>query len=119
LAVLSLGIAIIALRLLSRLWRHASVDDHPLFRLLRDKPEQIVWVYGMATQWMPFGIEVQNSGLLYIKLIDGTEFCLSLRHDKLKLVSRTLRRFLPRAVFGYSPERAEQYRVNPAGLREV
>jgi len=118
LVALSLSMVLIALVLVNQLWQNASPDHHPLFQILREEPERIIWVYGMATQWMPFGIEVQKSGLLYIKLIDGKDFCLSLPHDKLKLVSRTLRRVLPQAVFGYNPERAEQYRVDPKGLLE-
>ena len=109
---------VFALGLLARLWRNSSPDHHPLMRLIYEEPEKVVWVYGVVTQRLPFGIQLTHAGLLYLKLVDGDDFCISLPTDKLKMVSRTLNRVLPNAVFGYTQEREEQYAIDPKSLTE-
>lgn len=90
---------------------------HPLRRLLQEQPEQIVWVYSVITERMPFGFKIAHNGILYFKLLDGNEWSVSLPADKLWMTSRILNRLLPKATFGYSPEHERRYKSNPATLK--
>lgn len=95
----------------------------PLLHLLQcdalgvtENPKQIVWVYSVVIQRMPFGFEFSQSGLLYFKLLDGNDITLSVPAEKLKLVLKYLGRLLPHIVIGYSEEREKLFLENPAGL---
>ena len=50
-------------------------------------------------------------------LDDGDEISVGLPAQKLKLISKFLNRILTETTFGYSQERAEQYRRDPNSLR--
>ncbi len=77
---------------------------------LRDHPDQFVWVYGMVTERMPFGLNLMRSGVLYLFDETGEGHSFSLPADQLLLVTKTLNRLLPRAEFGYTQERELRYR---------
>jgi hypothetical protein len=86
--------------------------DHRLLYLLRGAGagrREIVWIYSVRTQTMPFGLYLWERGTMYFKLLDGSEIVLSLPADQLKMVSKFLGRLLPHAAIGYSKERMEQY----------
>ena len=85
--------------------------QHPLHLLLRRHPETIVWIYTVQTQRMPFGIELFSGGTIYFHLANGEDLSMGLPADKLKLVSHTLSRLLPHATFGYSPEKAREFKA--------
>ncbi len=89
---------------------------HRLVELLHERPEEIVWVYSVVTRRRPYGIQVLPSGTMYFKLIDGDDITVGIDPEQLKLVSQILNRVLPRAVFGYSEERARLYARDPASL---
>lgn len=91
-------------------------EDIRLVRLLRDRPRQIVWVYSVVTEQLPFGLRLSRNGLLYFKLIDGDDICVSLPAKDCKLVSRFLNRLLPHATFGYSRDREQWYLADPRML---
>lgn len=94
-----------------------DLEMHPLYRTLMDEPEQIVWVYSLATQRMPFGLEIFKSGIVYLYLADGGHYSVSLPVRKLKLACKFLSRLLPHASVGYTPERAEKFQFNPKLLK--
>jgi len=77
---------------------------------LREQPERYVWVYGLMTERMPFGLNLMRSATLYLVEPDGTVHDFSLPPDKLLLVTKTLNRLLPHAEFGYTEERELKYR---------
>ena len=77
---------------------------------LREHPERIVWVYGMVTERMPFGLNLMRSAVLYLYDEAGEGHSFSLPTDQLLLVTKTLNRLLPRAEFGYTQERELKYR---------
>ncbi|MEM7572012.1 MAG: hypothetical protein AAF433_03885 [Bacteroidota bacterium] len=79
------------------------------YEILKDSPEEVVWVYTLVTQRLPFGLAFSHSSLLCLVLQDGEQLSISIPTQQLKLVSKTLNRVLPNAEFGYSKERAEQY----------
>ncbi|MBK7871726.1 MAG: hypothetical protein IPJ74_14140 [Saprospiraceae bacterium] len=88
-------------------------NDDRLMRLLEYQPKQIVWIYTVVVQRMPFGVHLFQSGTLFFKLIDGDEISIVLSEKKLKLACHTLSRLLPHATIGYSKEREVQYHQNP------
>ncbi len=77
---------------------------------LRARPERYVWVYGLVTERMPFGLNLMRSATLYLVEGDGTVHDFSLPAGKLLLVTKTLNRLLPHAEFGYTEEREMRYR---------
>ena len=77
---------------------------------LREHPERVVWVYGLVTERMPFGLNLMRSGTLYLVTDDGTFHDFTLGADQLLLVTKTLNRLLPRAEFGYTEERELRFR---------
>lgn len=98
------------------LYQFKQKKPFPLLHILKQNPKQIVWVYSVVIQRMPFGFEFSQSGLIYFKLIDGNDITLSLPAEKLKLVLKYLGRLLPHIAIGYSEERQKAYLKNPAQL---
>lgn len=94
-------------------WDEAS---NRLMVLLHLQPEQIVWVYSLVTEQMPFGFQFSRHGTLYFKLLDGDEITVGLRASQLKPVSEYLNDRLPHATFGYTRDREQWYLANPAML---
>lgn len=116
LATFGLAAALAGLKLLWDVLRRPTPEDEHLWQLLNHQPRQIVWVYTMTTQTMPFGFYLWERGTMYFKLLDGSEISLSLPARKLKMVSKFLNRLLPHASFGYSEDRLRQFETNPASL---
>ena len=116
LTIIGLITTVSGIRLVYKTTKNWDANHHPLMRTLYFQPRQIVWIYSLHTQRMPFGFEFSNSGTLYFKLIDGDEFSVSLPAKKLKLVSKTLSRVLPHASFGYSKVRAQWFLESPEKL---
>ncbi len=77
---------------------------------LRTSPARIVWVYGLITERMPFGLNLMRSATLYLVEADGKVHDFSLPSGQLLLVTKTLNRLLPHAEFGYTEERELRYR---------
>ncbi|HMO38867.1 MAG TPA: hypothetical protein PKC76_05205 [Saprospiraceae bacterium] len=91
-------------------------NDDRLMHLIEHQPQQIVWIYAVVVQRMPFGIHFFDNGTLFFKLANGEELSVVLPVRQLKLACRTAERLLPHAAVGYSPERARQYAQNPRSL---
>jgi len=108
----------IALRLIYQLIPRLNVENTQLITLLREDPKQIVWVYAVVTERLPFGLQLNSSGTMYFKLANGDEISVAMPASKLKLVSKFLNRLLPHASFGYSRNRAEWFSTNPSQLRK-
>jgi len=95
------------------LFRELPFHRHPIVTQLEKRRRDIVWIYTVRTQRMPFGLKLFESGLLYIKLLDGSHHCLSLPTSKLRVVSNFLHRRLPHASVGYNEEREQWYQAAP------
>ncbi|MEO1435341.1 MAG: hypothetical protein AAFV80_07370, partial [Bacteroidota bacterium] len=78
--------------------------------------EKIVWVFSVITVSSPYGVTVFSMGNFYIKLIDRDEICLSAPPATLKALSTALNPVLPHASFGFTEEKEQWYRVDPALL---
>ena len=115
-SIIALLFLILGISFLSAILYLWSIDQIPLLQILKKSPQQVVWIYTVITQRMPFGFEIQQSGLIYFKLENKDEISVSLAAKDLKLVSKTLNRLLPNASFGYSKEKEEVYEKNPSQL---
>lgn len=94
-------------------WLYRVLTDQPIShwrRKLRDDPEQIVWVYSLVTERMPFGFKMATLGTLHFVDRDSGIHCFGMKPKDLKLVTKTLNRVLPHAEFGYSEDRELRYR---------
>jgi hypothetical protein len=94
-------------------WLFKILTEQPLAfwrRELRDRPESIVWVFGMVMERMPFGFKTTTVGTLYLVDKAGECHTFGLKPEELKLVTKTLNRVLPDAEFGYTPEREMKHR---------
>ncbi len=116
LATFGLAGMLFGLRLLWEVLRQPKPEDDRLWKLLNDRSRQIVWVFCVNTQTMPFGFHLWEEGMMYFKLADGSEVSITLPVRKLKMVSKFLNRLLPHVSFGYSEERQRQFEANPASL---
>lgn len=104
---------VFGLRMLLTAIRRLQTDDSRLFYILHHQPRRIVWVYSVVHEHMPFGLKFNRHGILYIKLVDGSDISVSLPAAKLKLVCKTLSRMLPHASIGYSADLERQYKAMP------
>lgn len=117
LALIGLIASVYGVKLVYKTAYKQDIEQHPLMRTIYYHPREIVWVYSLLTERMPFGFQFSKSGTLYIKLIDGSEYSVSLRARKLRLVSKTLSRLLPHATFGYSVRKQQWFLESPEKLR--
>lgn len=107
---------ILGIKLMFEVIRKPRTEDEMLWTLLCEKPKEIVWIYSVTTQTMPFGFYLWDAGTMYFKLLDGDELSVSLPVKKMKMVSKFLNRLLPHASFGYSDEKREQFEKDPKSL---
>lgn len=135
-ALLLLGLATVVVGILSRSlwgplvggmlatgglwWLYRVLSEQPLaawHQQLREEPESVVWVYGMVTERMPFGLKTTAVGTLHLVEADGTLNTFAMSPAELKLVTKTLNRVLPHADFGYTEERELRYRGELTNFR--
>ena len=98
---------------LGAFWLVRTLGRQPVLRWrerLREQPDSFVWVYATVTERMPFGLQFSRSGVLYLFDAAGEEHSFGLPAKQLLLVTKTLNRLLPKAEFGYTPERELKYR---------
>lgn len=101
-------------------WLYTIVSDQPIAhwrRELREHPENVVWVYGMVTERMPFGFRLGSMATLHLVDKDGTMHSFGIKPNELKLVTKTLNRVLPHAEFGYHPDRELKFRGEVTNFR--
>jgi hypothetical protein len=92
-----------------------SKDLH-LIHLILHQPEQIVWVYGIITERLPFGFQFGNNAALHFRLINKEEYVVELPTNKMKEITAALNPMLPNTTFGYSKDNEQLYMANPALL---
>ncbi len=80
---------------------------------LYDEPASVVWIYSVVHQHHPFGLQINERGIMYFKFSDGDDQSVYLPPDKMKLISKVISRALPDTVFGYTEARAAQYARDP------
>lgn len=113
LTIIGLGAVFLSARLLWRNFPSFLLQNHSLYKVLYENPQNVVWVYSTITQRMPFGLEFISNCVIYFHMIDGSHESVSLPSKKQKLVSKFLNRLLPQATFGFSETRQQQYDIDP------
>ena len=116
LSIIGLSAIILGAKLIYSRFSMISTGEMPLMTILLKEPQKVVWVYSVVTQRMPFGFQVNQTGTMYFKLIDGNEITLTLPALELKPISEMLNYHLPHATFGYTKEREQWYLAHPAML---
>lgn len=112
----SLLMIVTGIRLVLDSIKYQKIQAMPIFKDLLFEPENIVWVYTLVTQRMPFGIEILKSGSLHLKTINGEEHQVRLDEKYLPILTQCLREMIPHATFGFTKEREQWYMANPALL---
>jgi hypothetical protein len=116
LSVFGLICAVLGLRFCFHLISNWNVANSRLMILLHFHPKEIVWVYSVVTEQLPFGFQLLRNGTLYFKLRDGDDISVSLSTDDLKAVSKYLNDLLPHATFGYTKDREQWFMASPLML---
>lgn len=114
---IGVAIALIAGKLIEYTARNLRRSQNRLLRVIHEQPEQIVWIYSVVVERMPFGVYFFRTATLFFKMADGTELSVNLPQQHLRTVSRYLNRLLPHATFGYTSDRDYSYRISPERLR--
>ena len=102
-----------ALRIFLILLQESDPHRHQLIHILKKNPQQIVWIYSVCEERMPFGIKIAESGTLLFKLANREEITLSLPVKQLSFITQSLNNLLPHATFGYSDDRQQWYLADP------
>jgi len=110
LMVMTLIVGILILTKLVRRWQIEKVE---LIRLLKYEPQEIVWVYHLETQRLPFGLQYEYDCTLYFKLMNKDFIEVRLSKKTIKMISEQLNPLLPHATFGYSLDNAQWYLASP------
>lgn len=116
LAIFGLVLTVLGIRFVYLLLFSGRTEAGRLMHLLEHQPKQIVWVYSVVTERLPFGLQFSRNSTLYFKLMDRDEITVSLPARDLKPVARALNKFLPHASFGYTEDREQWYLASPAML---
>jgi hypothetical protein len=104
----------VVLALLTRRKRLREIDRAAS---LLDRPDEIVWLYPTSTRLRVNGVGAGTHDSVMIATGAGrTELVWSLAARSAPLCA-ALPRGLPHATFGYTAERAAQYRRDPSSLR--
>ncbi|MBK8880169.1 MAG: hypothetical protein IPN74_17065 [Haliscomenobacter sp.] len=117
LMVMGLSISLIATKLLQYTISNLRKGSNRLLNILQNQPGQVVWIYSVVIERMPFGILLMRAGTMFFKMADGTEMSVRLPGNHLRTVSRFLARLLPHATFGYTSDRDYSFRLSPENLR--
>ena len=97
-------------------FKYPDVKQMPLFVLLKRKPQDIVWVYSVVTERMPFGFKINHNALMYFKLLDRDSICIAVPSDRAEVISSGLNHIVPHATFGYSEDKEQLYMAAPEML---
>lgn len=101
------------------LWSKTGVAENAaIFKALKFNPNEIVWVYTIKVDIMPFGIRLFKRNYLTFKFISGREETLPIPESKSLVLENWLKRVLPYATFGFSNERMKTYESDPSRLKK-
>lgn len=116
-AALSIGLGLVALRLGRDVHRLRRPEQHPVWVLLHQNPQSVVWVYALRLELMPLGIRLRERRILLLRLDNGRAEQLRGTAPEIESLLRLLRRLLPGATFGYAKHLEQLYALDPEWLR--
>jgi len=80
---------------------------------------EVVWVYSYLVIYRPFGIRFFSNALIYFHFINGKSTTLRVPEKELNLAMKHLNTIFPNATFGYSIDKEQLFKANPALLMKV
>jgi hypothetical protein len=113
LAVLIITFTVIGLLIIVNLINNWQLEKLQLVNLLKNKPKEIVWIYSVQTNRLPFGIQFTYDCTMYFYLLNGDFITVDLPKEKVIEISETLNLYLKHATFGYSQDNEQWYMANP------
>lgn len=116
LSVIGLLLVVLGLRYTFIFLPGRKSKDLHLIYLILNQPAQIVWVYAIITQRLPFGFQFGNHAALHFRLINKEEYVVALPQNKIEEITAALNPMLPNTTFGYSKDNEQLYIANPALL---
>lgn len=93
-----------------------SWKDPPPFSAALQEGKDMVWIYKASLQMMPFGVMLFTRNRLYIHSIYSEEYAIDLKDTQMVQFLHFLQNQFPKATYGFSRERKEAYRRDPALL---
>ncbi len=80
---------------------------------------EVVWIYSYLVIYRPFGIRFFSNALIYFHFINGKSTTLRVPEKELNLAMKQLNTIFPNATFGYSIDKEQLFKANPALLLKV
>ncbi len=113
LVIISLLLIVTGIKLLYDKIREPHGFHAPIIIFLTGNKENVVWVYSIVKENMPFGLRLVGSGRVMLRTLDRREFSISISQENLAHLEELLRKHLPHATFGYSAEKENMYSIDP------
>ena len=93
-----------------RFWKPES---SALMQQLQKSPKNIVWVYLLKVELIPFGINFKKENTLCLRLLNGDMLQIKIPESDSSTIMEKLELMLPHATFGYNREREQLYGIHP------
>lgn len=90
----------------------------PVYGLFTHDMDNLVWVYQIKLEMMPFGIKFWNEETMVLKTLNAQEHQIRAFAPQIKLLTAYLAKNAPHVTFGHSPEKEQWYTVSPMLLLE-
>jgi general stress protein CsbA len=113
LGVLALSFLVGGLLIIVNLIKNWQLEKLQLVNLLKNNPKEIVWIYSIQTNRLPFGIQFTYDCTMYFYLLNRDFITVDLPKQKVIETSETLNLYLKHATFGYSEDNEQWYLANP------
>lgn len=113
LQLLAFAAIIIGLYAIIHAIRIQNPDKNRILHSLKERPQNIVWIYSYITVNMPFGIQLFRTCTMYVNFVDGKQSDLKVDPNRYDEINQLLQDDLPHATFGYTVQREQLYRADP------
>jgi len=90
-----------------------NVEQSPLFMLLQEYPQHIVWIFENPTK------DKRQDPTVNVWLVDGEKFMLFVKQDEKNSLIQSLSHFAPSARLGYQPEWIKEYKQDPSSFGAI
>ncbi len=84
--------------------------------ILKNEPENVIWVYYHKMEHLPFGLKVASPCTLIVGDQNGYQRRLQIPERFILEIMDELKGYLPNAVFGYSRYKEQLYNTSPSLL---
>ena len=99
------------------IYHFLHVRNSTLIKVLKQDPDDVVWIYHYIMIQKPWGVQIRKSCLLYFHLLNGDHFTISIPAKKAENLMDDLKPHLPLTTFGHSVEKEQLYKADPLLLR--